>query len=131
MGGEEVRPGVKRYRPPFAEFQVEAIEVGPGASLDIPECPGASILLVQRGGDSTASFTLGKAALRRRRPSPRGACSSRRPMRPSLSATAATARSKYFGAARTTLSSKVDRPKSNPPILWPSRFAPDGRLWYV
>lgn len=62
LRGEEVRPGVKRYRPPFAEFQVEAIEVAPGASLDIPECPGASILLVQRGGDSTASFTLGKAA---------------------------------------------------------------------
>ena len=62
LRGEEVCPGVKRYRPPFAEFQVEAIEVAPGASLDIPECPGASILLVQRGGDSTASFTLGKAA---------------------------------------------------------------------
>lgn len=62
LRGEEVRPGIKRYLPPFAEFQVEAIEVAPGASLEIPECPGASILLVQRGGDSTAHSSLGGSA---------------------------------------------------------------------
>ena len=57
-GEEGERPEIKRYLPPFAEFQVEAIEVAPGRSLEIPECPGASILLVQRGGDSTAHSRL-------------------------------------------------------------------------
>jgi len=58
LRGEDVAPGIKRYRPPFAEFQVETVDVASGKSLAIPQSPGASILLVQRGSAGTASCSL-------------------------------------------------------------------------
>ena len=58
LRGEDVAPGIKRYRPPFAEFQVETVDVAPGKSLGIPASPGASILLVQRGSAGIASCSL-------------------------------------------------------------------------
>ena len=49
LRGKPVAEGVRRYAPPFDEFQVDLIEVPAGAQCTLPAHFGASIVLFQEG----------------------------------------------------------------------------------
>lgn len=57
---EETAPGVWTYSAPAVEFEVNRLEVAPGAAVVLPEREDARVLLVTRG---TLTLTCGPTAL--------------------------------------------------------------------
>lgn len=64
LRGEAVHDHVKAFVPPFDEFEVLAIDVPSGSTIDLPLNPGPMLLMVQRGnGSADASSSLQDGAL--------------------------------------------------------------------